>query len=376
MAHIFAPGDNPLRMDFNIQRILGPNVAITRSAQSLVYEVDGYRYAFTASGPGTGLTYDAQGRPIAGVMTAFEYSKDGVLLYSQAGLAFSADTLASSGSFLSPNGIPDRNFLLSLALGNDHFHGSAQDDWIIDIANHNILDGGAGRDTLIAGDGNDHIYGHSANGGPDGADSIQAGGGGDYVQGNAGNDTIFGGAGSDRINGGADDDALYGDAGNDTINGNRGNDGISGDEGNDVLRGGQGNDTIDGGAGNDVLMGDLGADWLFGYTGADLFVFGPTSSPIGLDNDRIADFEQGIDHISLGFLPQAVLVGTAPPETGGFADKMSVTAQALFDQHPGNAEVAVLTDGFITFLFWSGNGGGVVDSVVQIGGPLGLTDFI
>nr|WP_053000131.1 calcium-binding protein [Sphingomonas sp. Y57] len=371
--HVFATGANPLRMDFEIHRIGNPNVVVTRTAQSLVYEVDGYRYAFT----GTGLTYDAQGRPTGGWLNSFQYSKDGAILFDKAATqSWGLDPVVLA----IPDRIGDQNLARSLLSGNDHAHGSDLDDWIVDISGHNYFYGGGGNDTMVAGDGNDHLYGHSASGGPDGADYIESGGGGDYVQGNAGNDTILGGDGSDRINGGADDDHLSGDAGNDTINGNRGNDGISGGAGNDLLRGGQGNDSIAGDDGDDVIMGDLGVDLLRGGAGADIFVFGAGTSPIGESVDQILDFEDGIDHISLGFTPLAVLSGTALSTGSSFMDGARAAAQALFDQHAGSGEIAVIGGGASPLIFWSGNGGDQVDSVVQMSftpnNYYGLDDFI
>ncbi|KQX21597.1 MULTISPECIES: calcium-binding protein [unclassified Sphingomonas] len=374
MTHIFPTGDNALRMDFGIERIGLPTTVVTRTAQTLVYEVDGYRYAFT----GTDLTYDGQGRPTGGWLNSFEYSKDGAVLFNKAA---SSSWGLDPVIFATPNGIGDHNLARSLLSGNDHLHGSALDDWLVDISGHNIVEGGAGNDTIVGGDGNDHIYGLSVAGGADGADYVEAGAGSDYIQGNAGNDRILGGDGSDRINGGADDDHLSGDAGNDSINGNRGNDAIEGGAGNDVLRGGQGNDTIDGGDGNDVLMGDVGVDVLYGGAGIDIFVFGPGTSPIGEDVDQIHSFEDGIDHIMLGFTPQAVLAGTAQTNAATFMEGARAAAQALFDQHAGNCELAVMEGPAATMLiFWSSNNDGLVDSVVQMSysqsAQYGLDDFI
>ena len=56
--------------------------------------------------------------------------------------------------------------------------------------------------------------------------------------------------------------------------------------------GGAGADTLYGGAGADRLDGGTGQDLLIGGTGADTFVFNSGT-------DRIADFEQGVDHILL-----------------------------------------------------------------------------
>jgi len=273
------------------------------------------------------------------------------------------------------SGNPSAGFTAFLT-GDDTVLGGDLADDLSDLVGHNNLLGGAGSDTLTGGGGNDHIYGQSANGGSDGGDVITAGAGSDYVNGNAGNDSISGGDGSDRIQGGADNDTLSGDAGNDTINGNRGNDSIAGGEGNDSLRGGQGDDTIAGGAGNDILSGDLGVDRLTGGDGIDLFVFGPGTSAIGASVDSVTDFQQGSDLVSLGFLPASVLVGA---DAAASIDAARAAAQALFDGHAGDHEVAAISYQGATLLFWSGSGGSTVDSVVsfqnQSPADFALADF-
>lgn len=261
---------------------------------------------------------------------------------------------------------------------SDSMMGTGGDDDLRAMTGHHKIYGGAGADTITAGAGNDHVYGESANGGADGNDLISAGGGSDYVNGNAGNDTIGGGDGSDRLYGGRGDDSISGDAGNDKLNGNRGNDYVAGGADNDVLRGGADNDTLIGGSGNDVLSGDVGIDRLTGGTGADRFVFGSADSPIGTALDTVTDFEQGVDRILVGFAPEAVLVGTTSYSS---VDAARSAAQALFNGHAGNSEVAAMSfSGGSTLLFWSSGGGATIDSVVAFQGQsasaFDLNDFI
>ena len=252
--------------------------------------------------------------------------------------------------------------------GNDQLDGGVGSD---------VLAGGSGADVLNGGDGNDHLYGQSSNGGPDGADSISAGSGADYLQGNAGNDTLNGGDGSDRINGGADNDSIVAGQGNDTINGNLGADTITGDDGNDYLRGGQGDDLISGGDGNDVIAGDKGLDSMSGGAGIDTFRFDAGSAAIsGSSTDHITDYLHGTDHLALDFLPAIVLDGGAQ---ASFADAQS-KAQALFDGHAGNHEVAAIKVASDTYLFWGDGGGDTVNSAVLLQGvtssSITTADFI
>lgn len=89
--------------------------------------------------------------------------------------------------------------------------------------------------------------------------------------------------------------SFRGGGGADTLEGRGGNDDLWGGLGDDTLRGGAGEDDVIGEAGNDTINGGAGNDWLVGGEGDDLFEFSAGSGA-----DTIADFETGIDSISLG----------------------------------------------------------------------------
>jgi Ca2+-binding RTX toxin-like protein len=79
---------------------------------------------------------------------------------------------------------------------------------------------------------------------------------GDMIDGGAGNDTITGLNASDLLIGGLGNDTLLGLDGNDTLDGGAGRDVLVGGAGNDLLRpdtGAVGNDVVDGGDGVDTL---------------------------------------------------------------------------------------------------------------------------
>lgn len=247
--------------------------------------------------------------------------------------------------------------------GDDDIYGNEAANRLESGDGHDVVMGYEGADTLLGGGGNDHLYGRASTGGDDGADSISAGDGSDYVQGNAGNDSLDGGAGSDRINGGNNDDNLSGGAGNDSMNGNIGADTLDGGDGKDSLRGGQGDDWIAGGADSDTISGDLGADILTGGTGDDLFIFAGGSS-LAANPDRILDFTDGADRLSIGFTPTAVMIGTAQ-STAAAAES---TAQQLLDARAGDGEVAALMVGSDTYLFYAANGGATVDAAILVAG--------
>jgi serralysin len=371
MVMVTASGGSALRMDFNFDRLTDIDSDITtKKSSSLVIKVDGLRYAFT----GVDVRYNRFDEPTSGTITGLDISRNGSVLFHAEGFGVSAPT------FYLATYAPNDPFALIFA-GDDSFQGGALDDYIRDVGGHNILAGGAGRDMLLAGAGNDHIYGGVASGGPDDADTIHGGGGSDYLQGNAGNDLIHGEAGSDRINGGADNDRLLGGDGNDTLNGNRGNDEVRGDAGNDLLRGGNGNDSLSGGDGDDLLFGDRGIDRLSGGDGYDVFLFGPDTSPLGanfVDLDRIEDFQRDVDHLQLGFLPDAILTGSSDPYAGAgpnFVGSARALAQRLFDEHAGDREVALITVIHQTILLWDADGNGSIDSAVDLG-TLTPQDFL
>ena len=163
----------------------------------------------------------------------------------------------------------------------------------------NYLNGGFGADTIMGGEGNNHIYGNSqfsqvgdvdpGSRVPDSGDTITVGGGTNYINGNAGADTITvgtnavpgipgagpggsggtpgtpGSTGNNRVFGGGDADTItIQGAGLNQVNGNTGNDTITAGTatGDNTLRGGMGDDSITAGHGHDVVMGDVGNDTL------------------------------------------------------------------------------------------------------------------
>jgi Ca2+-binding RTX toxin-like protein len=158
---------------------------------------------------------------------------------------------------------------------------------IIVSTDGNIMDGGAGQDSLGGGLGNDILIGGLDNDlifGNAGNDTIYGGAGADTITGDAGNDFVYGQGGRDIAEGGADDDfvdggtsfdIVYGDdslgntSGNDTVVGGAQNDSVFGGDGNDFLFGGGGRDTLDGGQGDDSVFGQAGNDLVRGGGGVD-----------------------------------------------------------------------------------------------------------
>jgi Ca2+-binding RTX toxin-like protein len=127
---------------------------------------------------------------------------------------------------------------------------------------HVVMGGSAEADLLVAGEGDDTVWGYEGN------DTIEAGYGVDLIHGGEGDDIITN-AGTDI---GAMD-FLHGEGGNDVIQGGSGLALIFGNQGQDFIItgpdgkeafGGTGNDFILGGDGGDALLGNEGDDWLEG----------------------------------------------------------------------------------------------------------------
>jgi Ca2+-binding RTX toxin-like protein len=110
----------------------------------------------------------------------------------------------------------------------------------------------------------------------------------DVIEGGAGNDTITAGAGSDTVHGGAGRDLVNAGSGNDVIDGGTDIDKLYGDDGNDMMAGGEGNDYLFGLNGADVLTGGAGNDYLHGGNGSDTFIFAT-----GFGRDIVGQFHDG-----------------------------------------------------------------------------------
>ncbi len=194
----------------------------------------------------------------------------------------------------------------------------------------NIIDAGAGDDTVLAGTGADFVHGGTGRDdiygmagsdvlfGDEGDDRIGGDGtvrtgtgllimtpgalhGADVIDGGAGNDILLGQGGADEIYGGSGDDKMWGDDRDigDTPVDIAGDDYLDGGDGNDYLEGGGRADTLFGGDGADILFGDgplqnvpgafQGADYLDGEAGDDQLVGGGNDDELfgGTGNDQL-----------------------------------------------------------------------------------------
>jgi len=215
-----------------------------------------------------------------------------------------------------------------------------------------------------------------------GDDLIVANPAGGSVNALAGNDTVTGGAGVDVLYGDTGNDSLVGNAGADYLLGADGKDTLSGGIGDDYVQGGAGDDSLRGDDGSDRLMGDGGHDVMTGGAGADRFVIGAgyatftTSGAYAYATEEITDFTFGTDKLALPFHPAEILRGSATTLSAATA----WATQALHD-HAAAADIAAVTVGSDTYLFYNDHGtGGTLDAAIKldhvVASGLSLTDLV
>jgi Ca2+-binding RTX toxin-like protein len=309
-------------------------------------------------------------------------------------LAGGTDTLVLYGeSFGYQLNASIENLDLSQLITNQFFtYGNGSNN---DINGHatlvNLLDGGAGNDTLHGGAGRDHLIGGI------GADLLIGGDNSDYYEVDSLSDQIVddGTFGFDRIVGktsinlnsysNIEEVELKHGAGNLNATGNVLNNVVSGNDGNNNLDGGAGNDTVYGGFGDDTIMGGLGADMLHGGLGRDTFDFNTfDESGFGSNRDVIFDFshlaQNKIDFSTID--ANDLLVGNQAFTFIGTAAFFGGVAGQL--QYVGGNVTETYNNGFFTNTFTGGtlsgdvDGDGVADFEIVVIGITSLvsSDFI
>ncbi|MGC9527948.1 MAG: calcium-binding protein [Limnospira sp.] len=155
----------------------------------------------------------------------------------------------------------------------------------------NVLDGGAGNDTIVFGSTSDTLLSASAN--MLGNDSISGGSFdvGFTILDTLGNNTVVGSDGNDFVRTGSGNDFLVGGTIADGfVGGGAGDDTLIAGGGNDFLFGGTGTDTLNGEAGDDTLQGGFDSDVLVGGDGQDRFLYQFKAAITGTATDLITDF--------------------------------------------------------------------------------------
>ena len=166
--------------------------------------------------------------------------------------------------------------------------GNGNDTIVVDPsvpAGANVrINGNAGDDTLVGGNGDDVLEaGENYNGPDNGNDRLEGNGGSDVLYADPGGDTLLGGNGNDLLVNSVptcQGHVYDGGAGEDTVSYARSNDNLR------VTLGGSGgppgcgnadkvlgdNESLEGSDGPDVLVGDNGDNSIMGHLGADTFI--------------------------------------------------------------------------------------------------------
>ena len=167
------------------------------------------------------------------------------------------------------------------------------------------------------------------------ADVIHSGSGDDIVKAGGGDDTVLAGTGSDNVSGGEGNDTIQGGAGADKLRGDEGDDTLMGGSGADRLYGSAGSDIIVGGDDNDVLYGDNPNDGNDDEGYADIFRFDNADG-----NDKVFDFEEGLDKVELTSGGSYTLVYNAG--SGNTTLTYGATTVTFLDSHLTAADIVVL----------------------------------
>ncbi|PSJ36214.1 cadherin domain-containing protein [Allosphingosinicella deserti] len=308
----------------------------------------------------------------------------------------------------------DNNDTLSGGLGADDLRGGAGTDQLDGGAGADLLQGGIDSDVYavdtysddgdalnddriveFAGEGTaDHAKASVSYRLPDnveyltlvGADALDGTGNAldNVISGNGAANRLNGDAGNDTIEGAGGDDTIFGGLGSDTLSGKSGNDRLSGDESPDKLTGGAGDDWLNGGSSNDTLNGSEGADYLIGglnkdvLTGgldADTFYFAPGDTSVqAAAADTITDFLAVEDRIDLAMVG-GILAAASYAERAIAGTLMSDALSAATTQMTAGTSVVFVAGPLDGWLFWDGNGDGILDQGVILLGASMLAAF-
>jgi hypothetical protein len=231
------------------------------------------------------------------------------------------------------------------------------DDFYFSIGNFNqaedgvdVIDGGAGFDSINAASATDSVYINLDNKAHDFTPFLPGAG---LI---AGNTATGIGLSVDSIRNfehvvcGSGSDIVYGNATGNLLVGGGGYDTLAGFGGNDVLIGGDS---------GDALWGGIGRDYLTGGEGVDYFQFAAIaeSKLTATTRDAIMDFESGIDRIDLRPIDANTKAGKAD-------DAFSFIGAANFSKTPG--ELRIWAPAGMQIVEGDVNGDGKADFSVEV----------
>jgi len=228
--------------------------------------------------------------------------------------------------------------------GEDKISGGAGNDFLVGDADNDLIDGGMGNDILFGGQNSGNPNDFELLDGGAGVDSLYGGGGRDHLKGGAENDHLFGGPGDDEISGSGGDDIIEGGLGDDILFAGDGADSVFGDRGDDQLVStAAGGNTLDGGPGNDTCYSD-GGDTILNCTQEPL-ANAPSPAVPGGGKGKGGGQEappDAIDDLTADAtgLTEVTLNWTEPPDNSS-----TITDYLIEHSTDGGTIFAVLADG-------------------------------
>jgi len=201
--------------------------------------------------------------------------------------------------------------------------------------NDDVLDGGAGADTMSAELGNDTYYVDNA------GDVVIENAGGE-----TGNDTVFSTV-SYTLGANVENITLSG-----TLDIN-----ATGNALNNAIKGNTANNVLNGGGGSDVLTG---------YAGSDIFVF--NTAPGASNVDTITDFTSGSDSMQLALAMFSGIGATGALSATAFVSGAGVTAATTAEEH-----IAYNTSTGMLYYDADGAGGNASIAFATLNGTPALT---
>ncbi len=215
--------------------------------------------------------------PVGGIYgPMFEYMNWDCITADDGAYTDGIDTIVAGDGDDSVYGC-ESNDEIWLGSGNDSGHGDLGGAPMTFGTDDDHIYGEGGADTIGDWNGNNVVYGGA------GPDIISLRGGNDVAYGDdagdpAAGDWIWMGDGQNVATGGLGDDEIYGGIHRDEFDGGEGQDDLYGGAGDDLLVGGAdvdylvggaGTDELRGGSGDDILVGEEDPDALFGEAGND-----------------------------------------------------------------------------------------------------------
>ena len=188
---------------------------------------------------------------------------------------------------------------ITLGNGNNLVAAGEGDNSVAAGDGDNSITAGSGRDIIELGDGDNTVDAGEGNNdltAGDGNNTVTTGAGIDILALGDGDNTVDAGDGDNTVTVGTGSNSVTTGAGADTVTVLAAEVGVAPAGGN-LIKVGAGDDVVTASGGDDVIFGGFGVDVLSGGAGADSFHYAERDESYSIYQDRITDFESGIDQI-------------------------------------------------------------------------------